>query len=486
MMLHNRQKSHFGFTLIELAIVLAVVGLMTVGLWRLLSSSNQQSKDTATAGQQLQLINAAKSFLASNDGTAFFESFCSPNCASGLTVSLPLPSAGTPAGGTTCYSPIAGDTNLNVAPFNTGTLARTWCTTLPKGFSGPTAGVGGTTNPYGQTYSIRVVYGTTATIGTAGPPVVPAAPPSAYSIMIMTNGGDTIADTSGGRISSQIGSDGGFIYSTIVCNGSASMACGAYGAWFADPVGTYGFGSAPTGHVASQTYWAAESNSTGPWLARQFIDTTYNYNTLAGTNIWLSGNAIYSGTYNGTTTPTADASTIYLNNLGVGPSPLTVKTVGTTGGVANNPAINIITGCTRSTPALTDPCGWGLQISGDATITGMLNANVAFTSSDVRLKTNIRPLSNTLDNIMQLKPVAFTYKSNGLQSFGVIAQDLVKVYPELVSQGNEETMKSVNYEGLIAPLIGAVQELKRENDDLHQRLTAEEKRQKALEQKIDR
>ena len=71
---------------------------------------------------------------------------------------------------------------------------------------------------------------------------------------------------------------------------------------------------------------------------------------------------------------------------------------------------------------------------------------------------------------MKLKPVSFTFKSNGKEGLGVIAQDLEKVYPQLVTKG--EGMKSVNYEGLIGPLIGAVQELKNENDDLRQQLGA--------------
>ena len=41
-----------GFTLIELAIVLGVVGVMAAGLWRLMSTSGQQTKDQATAQQQ--------------------------------------------------------------------------------------------------------------------------------------------------------------------------------------------------------------------------------------------------------------------------------------------------------------------------------------------------------------------------------------------------------------------------------------------------
>src|ERR1700733_10320063 len=129
-MMNLHRRSRLGFTLIELAIVLSVIGLMSVGIWRLLSSGNQQIKDTATAGQQIQLVKAVKSFLASSDGQTFLEAQCSPNCATGLKVTLPLPGASTAAGAIVCYSPIAGDANLNTAGMNvasaSGTPAQAW------------------------------------------------------------------------------------------------------------------------------------------------------------------------------------------------------------------------------------------------------------------------------------------------------------------------------------------------------------------------
>ena len=85
---------------------------------------------------------------------------------------------------------------------------------------------------------------------------------------------------------------------------------------------------------------------------------------------------------------------------------------------------------------------------------------------------------------MKLRPVSFTLKTNGKKSMGVIAQELEKVYPQLVSQQKGEDLRFVNYDGLIGPLIGAVQELKKENDQLRQELHVQEQREKALEQKM--
>ena len=51
--------------------------------------------------------------------------------------------------------------------------------------------------------------------------------------------------------------------------------------------------------------------------------------------------------------------------------------------------------------------------------------------------------------------------------YGVIAQQLEKIFPELVHTADDEMKtKSVNYVGLIAPMIEATKELKAENDAL--------------------
>jgi hypothetical protein len=103
-----------------------------------------------------------------------------------------------------------------------------------------------------------------------------------------------------------------------------------------------------------------------------------------------------------------------------------------------------------------------------------------YQSSDFRLKRDIQPVADGMDGVMKLKPVSYILKSNGMPGLGFIAQDVEKVYPQLVTKG--DGMKAVNYEGLIAPLVDAVQHLKHENDDLRQRLDKLEKRQSKQDQ----
>ena len=88
--------------------------------------------------------------------------------------------------------------------------------------------------------------------------------------------------------------------------------------------------------------------------------------------------------------------------------------------------------------------------------TGTLFATLFNSLSDRNYKDNIEVISNATDTIKQLYGVSFNWKDTGNKSYGVVAQDLEKVIPELVSQGDTKT---VNYDGIIAFLINSIKEL---------------------------
>ena len=90
---------------------------------------------------------------------------------------------------------------------------------------------------------------------------------------------------------------------------------------------------------------------------------------------------------------------------------------------------------------------------GTTTIAGDLNVN-----SDARLKANIVSLGGTLAKLLQIDGKSYTMKKDESekQKIGLLAQDIEKVFPELVSESNG--IKSVNYQGLIPVLINALKE----------------------------
>ena len=84
-------------------------------------------------------------------------------------------------------------------------------------------------------------------------------------------------------------------------------------------------------------------------------------------------------------------------------------------------------------------------------------------TSDQNLKTNIQTVENALEIVDNLRGVSFEWKENGNKSYGVIAQELEKVLPELV-RGDDP--KTVSYNGIIGVLIEAIKELRDEVQQL--------------------
>ena len=101
--------------------------------------------------------------------------------------------------------------------------------------------------------------------------------------------------------------------------------------------------------------------------------------------------------------------------------------------------------------------------------TGTLSATAFTSTSDERVKTNIRPITNALDITEQLSGVRFNWKENQKPSIGVIAQEVEKVLPELVTQGE---VKSVNYNGIIGVLIEAIKEQQVRIEELERKSNA--------------
>jgi hypothetical protein len=94
-------------------------------------------------------------------------------------------------------------------------------------------------------------------------------------------------------------------------------------------------------------------------------------------------------------------------------------------------------------------------------------------NSDARLKTNIQPFPAVLDRLVQLRPVHFDWNRSLYpehhfspeRQTGLIAQDVEKVFPYMVTVG-EDGYRKVNYGQLPYLLLQGVRELKARNDSL--------------------
>ncbi len=87
-----------------------------------------------------------------------------------------------------------------------------------------------------------------------------------------------------------------------------------------------------------------------------------------------------------------------------------------------------------------------------------------YLQSDLRSKENIKNLNSALENLVNLQGVSFTWKDNPVtfndddsESLGLIAQDVEKVFPQLVQSGPDGKL-GINYIGLIPVLVECIKE----------------------------
>ena len=236
------------------------------------------------------------------------------------------------------------------------------------------------------------------------------------------------------------------------------------------------------------------TNSGGSVSAGQFTNTSYsstvanNYNTnvsrptssrvssadKVNSTLSFSAGGFSTKSFNGSSNQTVNIPTHtshLTNNSGfITSSASMLQTARTINGTSFNGTANITTanwGTTRSiyiqdATATNTSSAVSVNGGGNAYLklptnikVGTLTATGEVTAySDIRLKTSIQPLENR----GYIKPV--TYKKDGKDSIGFIAQEVRELYPELVIEDNtEDKYLSVNYAQYVAVLQAQIIEL---------------------------
>ena len=136
--------------------------------------------------------------------------------------------------------------------------------------------------------------------------------------------------------------------------------------------------------------------------------------------------------------------------------------IDTTEGFLINNEGNVVIGADSDTPTLE----YKLTVEGDIKATGTI-----LQSSDERLKENISHIDNALDRLNSIDGTIYNLKGIPGTKLGVIAQEVEKVVPEVVVSDRNHYL-SVDYNGLVALLISAVNEQNSIINDLEQRISA--------------
>jgi hypothetical protein len=227
-----------------------------------------------------------------------------------------------------------------------------------------------------------------------------------------------------------------------------------------------------------------------------FANTTGNYNTAVGA--W-AGHEVTTGSYNTfvgyQAGPDAGGPVIsYATAIGANALATASNTM-VLGGVLGSGA-EVKVGIGTTTP------DQRLQVLGDVRIGAsgrfgcLLNFDGSQTwgicPSDVRLKRDIAPFAPVLDRVAQLRPVRFTWRGDEFperhlgtaRASGLIAQDVERVFPDMVSS-DESGYKLVNYSELPYVILEAVIELKAENDALRARAEKKDEQISKLTEQVE-
>ena len=224
---------------------------------------------------------------------------------------------------------------------------------------------------------------------------------------------------------------------------------------------------------------------------------TVNFNTAVGRRALYrcqGDQNIGLGFFAGSNLNDGSANNIYVGN--VGPVPIGAESniirIGTqTPSVATigNPPVE-----SHPMPAHTTTFIAGISgatVTGSAVYIDTSSGQLGLLSSSERFKNGIEPMGKASEALLSLRPVTFRYKKNidpkGAPQFGLVAEDVEKVNPDLVVRDAEGKVFTVRYEAVNAMLLNeflkehrTVQGQQKEIDALKTEL----KEQKALIQKV--
>ncbi|OLD89124.1 MAG: hypothetical protein AUG81_05155 [Verrucomicrobia bacterium 13_1_20CM_4_54_11] len=249
------------------------------------------------------------------------------------------------------------------------------------------------------------------------------------------------------------------------------------------PDGGYPEGNTAEGQAALFSLTTGVANTAVGWLALNTLDTgklnaaigagtlignTANQNTATGAGALFNNGTGGNNTANG-------VYALFYNleggdNTAIGIAALLSNTNG-----SNNVALGSGAGASATTGSNNVYVGAGMQgvagesdacyiksIFGQTSATGipvLINSNnkLGTTMSSKRFKKEIRPMDKASDALLALKPVTFRYKEEidptGTTQFGLVAEQVEKVNPDLVMRDAEGKPYSVRYDQVNAMLL---------------------------------
>ncbi len=218
------------------------------------------------------------------------------------------------------------------------------------------------------------------------------------------------------------------------------------------------------------------SNNTAVGYAALYTNTTGSLNTAIG--YWAGAaesgsstgsNNISIGAYAGeNSTSGSNSNNIEIGNDGISTDTATIR-IGTSGTQTSFYAAGIA----------------NVSLSGAYVAINTTTGQLGVQSSSRRFKEDIHDMANASSGLMRLRPVTFRYKkpledgSKPLE-YGLIAEEVADVYPELVLHDDKGEILTVKYQALAPMLLNEVQRQESEIDALRQEI--QQQRQQLTDQ----
>ena len=134
---------------------------------------------------------------------------------------------------------------------------------------------------------------------------------------------------------------------------------------------------------------------------------------------------------------------------------------GTTSATKATASVLMTDGVTSSTTATGT-----LVVTGGVGVSGQVTCATLVETSSIAFKENVQPLTNALDIVMQLMGVTYDRKDNKKHEAGLIAEEVFKFAPELVSLDADGKPYGIQYTKLGAYLVESIKTLKSEINQL--------------------
>jgi Chaperone of endosialidase len=147
--------------------------------------------------------------------------------------------------------------------------------------------------------------------------------------------------------------------------------------------------------------------------------------------------------------------------------------IGNSGTSADSDIIRIGTSGTQTATYIAGIAGAAVT-GGSAVLVDPITGQLGILLSSERFKQDIHDMDAASDALMQLRPVTFRYKdprteAKGIQ-YGLIAEEVAAVYPQLVVHGRDGQVESVQYHQLPALLLNEMQKQHQTIQRLEQRI----------------